>query len=190
MRFLLEKGFFWIFLFMVSFELSAQETNSEDLSVKIIKDWLTDLNQKGLELKGDSLVINQEVLRLLKDESYRDSIYPTTYSWEPALLFIQREQLKPAFWYFINLYSLNQKNKELVVKSVLTYDQLFKMDEVLISTFYTYSFLDPEITRLNDGVPEITRPDILEQKLKTVKEIIGYIRSYRQKKEQNQEESK
>jgi len=179
-----------ILLFTISIGLGAQETNSGDLFDKIVKDWLTDLNQKGLELKGDSLIINKEVIKLLQNQSYRDSIYPATYSWESALHFIQKEQLKPAFWYFINLYPVNQKNKELVIKSILTYDQLLKMDNVMISTFYTYSFVDPEITQLNDGVPEITRPDILEKKLETVKEIISYVRAYRLKKEQDKSENK
>jgi len=179
MRYILQISTVLMLLFILSFGVGAQEANSDDLWDKIVKDWLTDLNQKGLELNGDSLIINKEVIELLQSQSYRDSIYPAIYSWESALHFIQKEQLKPAFWYFINLYPVNQKNRELVLKSILTYDQLFKMDEVLIATFYTYSFLDPEITRLNDGVPEITRPDILERKLTTVKEIIGYIKAYR-----------
>ncbi len=162
------------------FGQNSKEKKDDQIS-KIIEEWLIDLNQKGLELRGDSLIVNQEVLRLLNEEEYRRTIYPEVYSWEKAIQFIQNGELKPAFWFFINLYSESEKNKELVLKSVLTYDQLFNMDKLLSSTFYTYGFLDPKIGKIKNGVPEITNPVILEKKLKIVNEIVGYIQLYRSK---------
>jgi hypothetical protein len=57
------------------------------------------------------------------------------------------------------------------------------MDEVLVNTFYTYSFMDPEISVIKDGKPEIVRPDILEAKLANVKEMVAYIVKYRKQQE-------
>jgi len=178
------KYTFLLFVFSIhTCVLFGQSSREDSIAVasKIIKEWLIDLNQNGLEIRGDSLIVSQEVLKLMDDEAYRKTLYPEVYTWESAVQFIQREELKQAFWYFINLYPLGPKNKELVLKSVLTYDRLFKMDKLLTSTFYTYSFLDPEIGEFVDGKPEITRPDILDKKLNTVNEINQYIRYYRQK---------
>ncbi|QGY44427.1 hypothetical protein GM418_12380 [Maribellus comscasis] len=179
------KYIFFFLSFVATNVLFGQNNKEEknDIASNVIKEWLIDLNQKGLELKGDSLIVSQEVLKVLDDEAYRKTIYPEIYSWEPAIQFIQKEELKPAFWYFINMYPENEKNKELVIKSVITYDQLFKMDELLINTFYTYSFLDPEIGKINNGVPEIIRPDVLEKKLKVVNEIVSYVQAFRKNQE-------
>nr|NQU91737.1 hypothetical protein [Bacteroidota bacterium] len=148
-----------------------------------IINWMANLNEKGLEMTDDSLFIGNEFHKVLNDASYRDTIYPETYSWEQALGFIKTMELKKAFWFFINLYAENDLNKELVIKSVLTYDQLFKMDEIMVNTFYTYCFMDPEISIIQDGKPEIVHPDILEAKMRTVKEIVGYIIGYRQQQQ-------
>ena len=71
----------------------------------------------------------------------------------------------------------------MAVRSVLAYEKVFKMDEILLNTFYTYSFMDPEVSEIKDGIHEITRPDIMEAKLRNVKEIVGYIYSYRKQQE-------
>lgn len=144
--------------------------------------WIAGLYEMGMTVTEDSIVISKEFQKVLEDEAYRDILYPESYSWQQALDFMQANELKKAFWFFINLYVENEQNKELVVKSILAYDQLLKMDEVLIATFYTYSFMDPEVSIIKNGQPEITRPDILEAKLRTVKEIVGYIYAYRNQK--------
>jgi hypothetical protein len=141
--------------------------------------WLEDLNEKGLEIDGDSIIMGKEFQRALQDENYRKLIFPDNYSWEKTILFIQEQDLKKAFWYMINLYPQSETNKELVVKSVVTYDKLFKMDELLVNTFYTYSYLDPQVSQIVDGIPEIVRPDIQESKLADVREIIRYIQYFR-----------
>jgi hypothetical protein len=43
--------------------------------------------------------------------------------------------------------------------------------------------LDPEMNIIKEGKSEITRPDILEEKLRNVQEIVAYVNRYR---EQNQ----
>jgi len=157
---------------------------------ELAKKWLVDLSEKGIEVTDDSIKLSKEFQKVLLDENYRATIYPETYTWEKVLMFIQTQELKKAFWFFINLYPESEKNKELVIKSVLTYDKLFKMDELLVNTFYTYCFIDPEVCIIKDGVPEVAHPDILEGKLRNVKEIIGFINYYRRKAEEKTQNEK
>lgn len=142
-------------------------------------DMLKDLNIKGIDVSKDSLIVSEEFIRLLNDTVFRKSIYPTNYTWEQTIEYIKTKELKEALWYLINLYPTSDKNKELVIKSVIAYDGLLKMDKVLINTFYTYAFTDPESSIMVNNTPEITKPDILERKLETVKELILYIYNYR-----------
>jgi len=182
-----------IFLLIGLFPLiiSAQQTHDheDDTRSKEIAAWLENLSEQGLEIRSDSVIIGRELQKVLQDESYRNIIYPDSYTWEQATEFIRLSQLRQAFWFFINLYSDNETNKEIVVRSVLAYDNLFKMDEMMANVFYTYSFMDPEVTRIVDGKPEVVRPDILETKLRHVREIVDYIHAYRtmQIDEDNQE---
>lgn len=151
--------------------------------------WLLGLAEKGLDFSGDSLVLGSEAIRLLEDEAYRELVYPETYTWEQAVQFIENQELKKAFWYFINLYPKSQTNKELVVNSVLAYDRVFRMDELMANTFYTYCFTDPEVSQFKDGIPEVVRPDLLEEKLFSVREIVGYIHYFRQQQDAAGQES-
>jgi hypothetical protein len=144
---------------------------------------LKDLSTKGIDLSKDSLYVSEEFNRLLTEEDYFKSIYPEIYTWEQTIKFIETKELKKAFWFLINLYPKSDKNKELVIKSVISYDTLFKMDLVLINAFYTYAFTDPEISKIIDDNPEIIRPDILESKLRTVNELVQYIYKYREQKD-------
>ena len=123
--------------------------------------WLKDLYEPGVTMQADTLVINKEAARLLNDEQYRQTMYPQKYTWEAAAGFIQKQEIKKAIWYFINLYTINDQNKELVIKSILVYDKFFKMDKVLMSSFYTYSLTDPEIGKIENGHSEITAPHII-----------------------------
>lgn len=174
-----------ILLFMIfcCFQISVFAQSSDSLklgktqSVELSQySKLAELNDKGIEITKDSLVLGKEFRKVLNDENYRAMLYPETYSWQQAVDFIQSQELKKAFWYFINLYPENDVNKELVIKSILTYDRLFKMDEIIVNTFYTYCFMDPKVSKIIDGKPEIFRPDLLESKLRNVKEIVSYIR--------------
>lgn len=141
--------------------------------------WLKDLYEPGVTMQGDSLLINKEAERLLNDEQYRQTMYPAKYTWKAAEGFVQKQEIKKAVWYFINLYTINAQNKELVLKSLLVYDKFFKMDRVLKSSFYTYSFTDPEIGKVENGHSEITAPHIMEKKLNALKAIMFYLNKYR-----------
>ena len=180
---------FFLYLFLVySVSIFGQSNyiRSTD-SISITKEQLSqtlnmlkDLSTKGLDMPEDSLIVSEEFNKLIQDENYRKTVYPKVYTWEETINYINSKDLKKAFWFLINLYLTSDKNKVLVLKSVITYDALFNMDKVLINTFYTYAFTDPEVSIIVENSPEITRPDILESKLRTVNELIHYINKYRE----------
>jgi hypothetical protein len=143
--------------------------------------WLKDLYEPGVSLQADSLLINKEAERLLSDKEYRQTMYPAAYTWEAAAHLIQKQEIKKAIWYFINLYTINDQNKELVIKSILVYDKFFKMEKVLMSSFYTYSLTDPEIGKIENGHSEITAPHIMEKKLNALKAMLFYLQKYKPK---------
>lgn len=157
------------------------ENISKATQDSIILAWLEDLNKESVSVTGDSVRISAETSRLLNDESYRQLMYPETYNWETVIYFIQKQDLKKAFWYLVNLYLIDDKNKDIVMKSFRTYDQLFKMDKVLPSVFYTYALTDSEIGSVNEGHFDVTAPHIMEKKLNALKEILFYLDKYRAK---------
>ena len=156
--------------------LAVADTGKQEDSALI---WLKELYEPGVSLQADTLLINKEAQRLLNDEQYRNTMYPATYTWEAAAGFVQKQEIKKAIWYFINLYMIDDQNKEMVIKSILVYNKLFKMDKVLMSSFYTYSLTDPEIGKIENGHSEITAPHIMEKKLNVLKEILYYLNKYK-----------
>ena len=143
--------------------------------------WLKDIYEQGVSMHADSVVISKEAERLLTDEQYRQIMYPAKYTWEAARDFVQKQEIKKALWYFINLYSINNQNKELVIKSLLAYDKFLKMEKALMGSFYTYCFTDPEIGKIENGHSEITAPHIMEKKLNALKEMLFYLDKYKPK---------
>nr|ACN58831.1 hypothetical protein AKSOIL_0216 [uncultured bacterium BLR12] len=141
--------------------------------------WLKDLYEPGVMVGDDSIFINKETARLLQDTQYQHLVYPPVYTWPAAISFIQKQELKKAFWYFINLYPINSQNKELVVKSILVYDKIYRMEKILVSTFYTYSLTDPEIGTIEQGHSKVTAPHIMEKKLNALKEMLFYLDKYK-----------
>lgn len=151
---------------------------------------IEDLYEMGVRKDNDSLYISDESAKAHSDSDYRKILYPEIYSWEKALTLIAAIELKKAFWHLINLYPKGQESKEFSVRIILGYDGLFDMERVIISTFYTYAFMDPEIGSIEDGKIDITRPDILEEKLHVVKEMVTYIHAYRQQNAEPEENKK
>ncbi len=150
--------------------------NSSADSVLLV--WLKDLYEPGVKVDGDSFYVNKESERLISDIAYRKLIYPATYTWEAVTDLIQRQEIKKAVWFLINLYLVNDKYKEMVIKSVLIYDKLFKMDKILVSSFYTYSLTDPEVGTIVEGSSKVTAPHIMEKKINALKSILFYLDKY------------
>ena len=165
----------------VQAQMLATPATMDSLKANAVFDWVKGLYEPGVKEIGDSIELSAEANRLLTDENYRVRVYPKTYTWEPALQFIQSQDIKIAFWYMINLYMINEKYRELAIKSFLTYDRLFKMNQVLVNTFYTYVLADPEIIHIKNGVSTVYAPHVMEAKLNALKEILGYIEKYSSK---------
>jgi len=144
--------------------------------------WFTDLFEMGVEQKKDSLYIQEEVLRLVRDSAYRNSIYPEKYGWPYALSLMKEMELKKAFWHLINIYMIDSLSRSMVLGTFVLYDSLVEMDKLLINTYYTYAFTDPRVCRISNNKPEIYRPDLLEKHLLVTKEIISNIQYYRREK--------
>ena len=173
-------------LFLLSFGniqaqgVSGPEGQDDTESRKaLIAEWIANVYTFGVSTDSDTMLISSEVRMVMDDADLRAYLYPEEYSWETALQLMNAMQLKRAFWVFINLYQLDDQ-RELVMRTLISYDALFEMDTALLSSFYTYGMLDPEVSDiLPNGEVRITRPDIIETKLRTVKEMITYIQAYR-----------
>jgi len=172
----------YIMICMLSSSMSAQ---NDDLGIDTrdnVKSlaWLVDLYEVGTDVSGDTVLINTETRIILDNEDYRDSIYPEVYTWSATTRLMSNQELKKAFWYLLNLY-VDDDNRDLVIKSILTYNSLFHMDQIMEATYKTYALLDPEIGEYVNGKSLITAPHILEKKLNALKEILFFIEKYDEK---------
>lgn len=144
-------------------------------SVAYWQNWMNELNEQGVEKKNDSLYVKKEVVKLLKDAVYRKTVYPDVYNWDGTVALLKNMELKKAFWQMINLYQSDTARRNIVIGTFIMYDSLMDMDKILLNTFYTYAFTDPDVCRISNNKPEIYRPDILEKKLRTTRELVNYI---------------
>lgn len=170
-----------IWMVLVVLQVNAQSDSvhlQQPLTVKDkeIVNWVGTLYEQGVQIDKDSLILSIEVQQLLADEDLKKALYPQEYTWPAALTYLNAMELKKGFWFLINLYP---ENKDLAMRTILAYDELFEMDYALLGAFYTYSMIDPLVCQIQEGVPVITRPDIVEAKLASVKEMVGYIQAYR-----------
>ena len=162
-------------------ELSFDDFQKMD-SLQIIevtsRIWYYDLTEKGVRIEGDTMYFNEEARRLIADENYRKSIYEGGYNLENLKTYLLEMKLKIAFWQMINLYPKDKKN---MLTYVYAYDKTIPSDEVLLSSFYTYAFFDPEIAIINNGKPKVLRPDLFEKKFRWTKEMIYAVTEQRKK---------
>jgi hypothetical protein len=170
-----KKVFLMVFLATSSFVGNAQVLDPNQQTV----DWLENIYQHGVVSNEDSILVQGETARILNEPDYKNFMYPKEYTWPVAMKLIQMQQLKPAFWYFLNLYLVNDQNKELVVRSILAYNKFLKMDKALVGAFYTYSLTDPEVGSFVNGKQQITAPHILERKLQALKELLYYLDKFK-----------
>ena len=150
----------------------------------IYAEWIEDLYAFGVERTSDSIILNKDAQRILEDSSYRELLYPDFYLLPVAKTLINKRALKQAFWYLINIYAADNKNKDVVLNIIIPFDQLIEMDKALIASYYTYISFDPQVyTNTSDGEQprEVSRPDIAEQKLLATKEIVDHVIYYRAK---------
>ena len=161
---------------------SVQSPDTAAQDRKLQEKWLKDLFEMGVEKKNDSVYVREEVIRLVKDSAYRNSVYPEKYSWATVVPLLQKMELKKAFWHLINVYMADTSTRSMVVGTFMLYDSLIDMEKILINSYYTYAFTDPRVCRIKNDKPEIYRPDLLEKSIYSTKELIYYINYFREEK--------
>lgn len=175
--------FFCIFLnFAFSQNTPIPLPNYTPEQEEAAKKWIDNLYEIGFDVKGDSVSVSEEVKLLASDKAYYQLVYPAEYTWEYTLALMKKSALKPAFWHMINIYYKQPKYKDLVLQTIIPYDQIFQMEKILVSSYYTYAPYDPEVSHMINGERKFARPDIAEAKLMAVKEIVDHVLYYRQKR--------
>ncbi len=150
------------------------------------KKWVDNIYEIGFDINGDSIKVTEEAKLILQNEDYKQLVYPKEYTWDYALALMKKSALKPAFWYLTNIYYTFPEHRELVLQTLVPFDQILEMDRALIASYYTYIPFDPEVTTTTDGKAKFKRPDIAEAKLVATKEIVEHILHYRQQRKKTE----
>ncbi len=149
-----------------------------------INAWVEELQTPGVRIEGSTMVFSKEAQKLIKDEAYRASCYAEAgYTFRDVQLSLTANEIQKAFWQMINLYP---SHKEDVLKYIYAYDNVFETDKVVTAAFYTYGFFDPAITKIENGKPDVYRPDLFEGHLKSTREIVSYILYFRKQNSNKQ----
>lgn len=144
-----------------------------------LRKWFDDLYVFGVEVKGDSISIQEDVIKLFEDSAYYALVFPNPYSWEMTVAALKAMDFKKAFWYLINLYHTDpDKNRELVLRTILSFKNLLELERLLLSSFYTYAYFSPEHSTLINGKLNVHRPDIIEKKMNTLKIMVQEVKHY------------
>ena len=173
--------FFYQPLTLVGQDSTSAMTDAQKQEVISTLLALGELSKPGLIQQGDSIVENEEFARLLDDSLYRQQIYPDTYSWEEAGLLLEQKEFKKALWYLINLYPESEENKLKTIKVSVALGSIIKIEEAFTNTFSTYCYTDPEVSTVVNGEAEIQRPDILESKMRDLKELLAYVKTVQER---------
>ncbi len=183
----MKKIIYLLFASVIGLGVHAQTSSNANVDttqlragIMYVNKQVASLSEMGVESKGDSLIVSEEVMKLLKDEHYRKSVYPAEYKWTDAMILFKNMELKRAFWHLINLYDTDKDNRKLIISVFCAYDTAIVMDKALMNTFYTYALSDPRVCRITNDKPDIFRPDLLEQWARNLKEILAYISYYRE----------
>lgn len=162
--------------------MSVAAFGQSPASEKYWSNYFNNLQAMGVETRNDSMIIREEVVKLFTDSLYRKSVYPAQYTWQEAIYLLREMDLKKAFWYMLNLYETDSANRSYVLGTFVAYDSLMSMDKILLSTYYTYAFADPRVSRVKNNKPDIFRPDLLERRLASLKDIISQVWYYRERR--------
>ncbi len=166
-----------ILLLFFSSALFGQDTTQVKISndslvvlQKLTSKWLKDFKHCGVKLDGDTIKKTSEFRKLRKDPAYRKIIYGS-YNWTNAVDYIKTHETKKYLWNLINMYSSTEKNREFVMKSLVSLNETENVKKLLYETFFTYCFTDPTISTMKRKRPVITHPEVLMKKLSDVKEM-------------------
>ena len=105
-------------------EVTANADTARVMAViSYVNKQISELSKIGIEAKNDSLMASEEVMKLLKDDKYRKSVYPAKYEWNDALALFRNMELKRGFWHLINLYDTDKEKRNLIVGFLCAYDK-------------------------------------------------------------------
>jgi hypothetical protein len=139
-------------------------------------EWLEKQTTPGLRMDSTKLFMDDEVKRIVRDSAYRDSIFRQPYTFVDVARNLAAGNFRLAFYNLIDLYP---KNKATVLRYVMAYDAAVPAEKFVAAAYYTYAMLDPRITKIVDGKPDIYRPDIMEELFHNANEITAYVLSKR-----------
>lgn len=159
-------------------EFSKKEWQALSTNEAYHKEWLEETLKPGIVMKGDTLSFSLEARRLMGDSLYRSEVYKKEYTFQDVQESLVAMQLQKAFWQMIHLYP---NHKEDVIQYTMMYKNIIDTDKVVLGAFYTYAFFDPEITKIENNKPVITRPDLFEEKFRVAKEIISFVSYFEEK---------
>jgi len=162
-----------------SVKLTPQQAKTLAEYDKAAKVWLETLKKPGIKMDSTGIYYDEEAKKIMSDQKYRDSIYRQPYTMRDVALTLTAGDLRLAFYQMINLYPTNQAK---ILQYITAYDQAIEADKIVNSAFYTYALLDPRITKIVDGKPDIYRPDIMEELFHYANEISAYVLTERAKK--------
>lgn len=157
-------------------KLSKEDITNIIDSEKKSKEWIDQLKEPGVKINGQNMEFSAVARALMSSTELRNIIYKENYSFEDVKKSLEQFNIQLAFWQMINMYP---NNKRKVLEYIYSYDSLIPVDEIVIASFYTYSFFDPKVTKIIDNKPIVERPDIFEQKLLSTKEIVAYVQEFR-----------
>jgi len=184
-----------ICLITFNFSINAQEKNNDEKSITItaeqaqllqknevaVKKWIEDLQKPGVIITdGNQMVFNKEALRLINEPTYRNQVYKDTYTFVDIKESLLKGEYIKAIWKMLIIYPTD---KESVLKYIYAFDKAIPSDKLVVNAFYTYAFFDPKITTIENGKPNIYRPDIFEDYLRRTKEIVSYISYFREQED-------
>jgi len=163
-------------------KLSKEDITNIIESEQKLKEWIGQLKEPGVRINGENMEFNAVAQALISNKKLRNIIYKENYSFEDVKKSLEQLNIQLAFWQMINIYP---NNKKKVLEYIYSYDSLIPVDEIVIASFYTYSFFDPNVTKIIDNKPVVERPDIFEKMLLSTKEIVAYVQEFRKRKPLN-----
>lgn len=116
--------------------------------------------EAGIKFTGNVLFISDENKRLLTDETYRDQIYPHTYTFQSLSVLIEKGNMSLALWHMINLYQTNPVFTILIVNDISVLDV---QGEHFVEAFHTYAYTDPRVSKIENGSYELMTPEALDK---------------------------
>ena len=156
--------------------LTAEQTKFLQKYEESTKQWLEELKTPGVNIDGNQMTFNKEAQRLINYPVYRNKVYKDFFTYDDVKLSLSNNEYIKAVWQLITIYP---ENKEHILQYIYAYDKVIPSDELTINAFYTYAFFDPKITTIENGKPNIYRPDLFENYLRRTKEIVSYISYFR-----------